>query len=167
MDFYEAIQKRHSVRSYTDAPVEREKLDRILQAAVMAPTAVNKQAFRVFVISTKGRAEDFKRIYPREWLAQPPYVLLICTKKDKCWIRRDGKSYGDVDSAIVMDHIILAATAEGLGTCWVGAFNAEAAKEVLGLPENLEPVAFTPLGYAADGAFQKMRKSAGELVEYK
>jgi nitroreductase len=82
----------------------------------------------------------------------------------KCWTRRDGKNYADVDVSIAMDHLILAATDQGLGTCWVGAFDPAAAREVLGLPEGVEPVAFTPLGYPADSARPKLRRKLEELV---
>jgi nitroreductase len=164
MYFYKVIEERHSVRSYLDKPVEEEKLERILRAAQAAPTAVNFQAFKIFVIPTEGRKELLKKVYHRDWFSQPPYVLLVCADIDKCWSRRDGKSYGDVDSAIVMDHIILAATAEGLGTCWIGAFDPAAAREAFDLPDNLEPVAFTPLGYERKTEFSKKRKDLKELV---
>lgn len=166
MDIYEAIESRHSVRSYLDTPVEKEKLERILRAAQLAPTATNSQAFKIYVVPTAGRKDMLKSVYHRDWFSQPPCVLLVCTDKSRCWVRRDGKPYGDVDSAIVMDHIILAATAEGLGTCWIGAFDAEAAKQAFGLPENLEPVAFTPLGYEQKGPYNKMRRDISELVVY-
>ncbi len=166
MDFYNVIEERHSVRAYLDAPVEKEKLDSILRAAQLAPTAVNFQPFKVFVISTEGKKEVLKRVYHRDWFSQPPYVMLVCALRDKCWVRRDGRYYGDVDAAIVMDHIILAATAEGLGTCWIGAFDAQAAKEAFGLPDNYDPVAFTPLGYEKKTSFEKKRKDISELVVY-
>ncbi len=164
MDFYNVIEARHSVRSYLDKPVEEEKLDRILHAAQIAPTAVNYQPFRIYLMPTEGRKELLKKVYHRDWFSEPPYVLLVCVDIDKCWTRRDGKSYGDVDGAIVMDHIILAATAEGLGTCWIGAFDPEAAKEVFELPDNLEPIAFTPLGYERKTEFSKKRRDIRELV---
>lgn len=167
MELYEAIEKRHSVRAYLNTPVEKEKLDRVLRAAQLAPTATNSQAFKIFVISTAGRRDALKEVYRRDWFSEPPYVLLVCTVKSRCWVRRDGKPYGDVDSAIVMDHIILAATAEGLGTCWIGAFDAEAAKEAFDLPDDLEPIAFTPLGYERQTTFNKMRREISELVIYK
>ena len=84
----------------------------------------------------------------------------------QAWSRRDNKSYGDVDVTIAMDHLILAATELGLGTCWIAAFDPEAAREVLGLPEGVEPVAFTPLGYAADHPETKRRKPLSDLVRY-
>ena len=167
MDFFETLQKRHSVRSYKNLPVEKEKLDRVLEAARLAPTAVNFQAFRIFVLSTKGREEELKKIYPKEWFVQAPYILGVFTVKDKCWVRRDGKNYGDVDSAIVMDHIVLAATALGLGTCWVANFRTDGVREVLKPAENLEAVAFTPLGYGAEEKeAEKVRKSMEELVVF-
>jgi nitroreductase len=82
------------------------------------------------------------------------------------WVRRDNKNYNDVDVAIVMDHLTLAAADLGLGTCWIGAFDPEAAREVLGLPDHIEPVAFTPLGYPADSPRPKTRKPLHELVRY-
>ena len=97
---------------------------------------------------------------------QPPLVICACGLVEKGWKRRDGKSYVDVDVAIAMDHVILAATNEGLGTCWVGAFDPDAAREVLGLPGGVEPIAFTPLGYAADEPRPIKRKPLDELVRY-
>jgi len=166
MDLYQAILQRHSVRSFSDKPVEKEKLDRVLDVVAQAPTAVNFQAFKVFVIPTKGKKDMLQRIYRKDWFSDAPYVLLVCMQIDKCWVRRDGKSYSDVDGAIIMDHIILAATAEGLGTCWVGAFDEAAAIKLLGLPEGLEPLVFTPLGYEQDTAPKRSRKKTEELVVY-
>lgn len=167
MEYYEVIQQRHSVRSYTSDPVEAEKLRRILEAAVLAPTAANRQAFKVIVIETRGHEEELKKIYNKPWLIEASYVLCVCSVPEKCWVRSDKKVYSDVDAAIVMDHIILAATAEGLGTCWIGAFNPLAAKEVLELDDSLEPIAFTPLGYARETAYTRVRKSPADLVIYR
>jgi nitroreductase len=166
MDFVDLAKKRYSVRSYTSDPVEREKLDRILEAARLAPTAVNIQPFQLLVISTANRQSELLRIYHKKWFVQPPIVICGCGIPEKNWVRKDGKNYNDVDVAIVMDHLILAATAAGLGTCWIGAFDPAAAKEVLGLPNGVEPVAFTPLGYAADRPPAKKRKPLSELVRY-
>ncbi|MDD4169263.1 MAG: nitroreductase family protein [Desulfotomaculaceae bacterium] len=167
MEFLDAIKKRYSVRSYKPDPVEQEKLAIILEAARLAPTAANRQAFKVIVIETSGRKEDLKKIYGKDWFGEAPLVLGVCSIPGGCWVRSDKKNYSDVDAAIVMDHIILAATDQGLGTCWVGAFNLQAAKEVLGLDDSMEPVAFTPLGYAKDTMIKKSRKSLDDLVIYK
>ncbi len=165
MEFDRLIRERHSVRSYLPNPVEEEKLRKILEAAVLAPTAANRQAFRLIVIATAGREDELKRIYPKAWFTRPPYVICACSLPAEAWTRKDGKNYSDVDVAIVMDHLILAAADRGLGTCWVGAFDAEAAREVLNLPDNVEPVAFTPLGYPADEPVAKKRKNLDELVK--
>jgi nitroreductase len=167
VDYFDVIQKRHSVRSYRPDPVEPEKLAQILEAARLAPTAVNYQPFKIIVIETKGREEELKKVYHRDWFSQAPLILGVCVITDKCWVRNDNKRFGDVDAAIVMDHLILAATALELGTCWVGAFKLKVAKEVLNIDDNLEPVAFTPLGYPADATFKKVRKSLEELVIYR
>ena len=166
MEFPDVIKKRYSVRAYKGDPVEKKKLEKVLEAGRLAPTAVNYQPFKLVVIKTAGRDDELKRIYPAEWFRKAPYVIGVCTIRSEAWTRRDGKSYVDVDGAIVMDHIILAATSLGLGTCWIGAFNPDAAREVLALPDDVEPLVFTPLGYAADEPRVKMRKSLDELVKY-
>lgn len=167
MDFFEAIEKRHSSRSYKTEAVEKEKLQKLLDAARLAPTACNLQAFKLYIIETKSNKEGLKKLYGRDWFTEAPYVIGICAVKDKSWVRRDGKCYSDVDCAIVMDHLILSATALGLGTCWIGAFDVNAARELLELDESLEPVAFTPLGYEKDNQFTKSRKEIEDLVIFK
>lgn len=166
MEFDRLIRERYSVRAYLPKPVEKERLRKVLEAAILAPTAANRQAFRLIVISTPGRQEELRKIYPKDWFIQAPYVVCACTLSSQSWVRKDGKNYGDIDVAIVMDHLILAAADQGLGTCWVGAFDPKAAREILGLPDDVEPVAFTPLGYPADRPGTKKRKPLEELVKY-
>lgn len=166
MEFLELIEKRYSVRAYKPDDVEDEKLQAVLEAARLAPTSVNYQPFQIIVIHTEGHKEELKSIYPAEWFVQPPIVICVCAVPDKAWTRRDGKNFAEIDATIVMDHIILAATSLGLGTCWIGAFDPAAAKEVLKLPEGVEPIVFTPLGYPADEPGVKKRKEISELVRY-
>ncbi len=166
MEFLELVEKRYSVRAYKPDDVEDEKLQAVLEAARLAPTAANYQPFQVIVIHTKGRENELNRIYPAKWFVQPPLLLCVCAVRDEAWTRRDGKIFVDIDATIVMDHIILASTSIGLGTCWIGAFDATAAKKVLNLPEDVEPVVFTPLGYPADEPGTKNRKELSELVRY-
>ncbi len=166
MEFSELIRKRYSVRAYKPDPVEEDKLHQVLEAARLAPTAANQQPFQLIVVHTAGREEEVRRIYNRDWFVQAPLVICICGIPAQGWVRRDGKNYTDVDVAIVMDHLILAATDLGLGTCWIGAFDVQAAREVLGLPDDVEPIAFTPLGYPADRPGPKKRKPLSELVRY-
>jgi nitroreductase len=166
MKFREIIEARYSVRAYRPDPIEDEKLQQVLEAARLAPTAVNRQPFQLVVIHTKGREDELKRIYGRDWFVQPPLVICICGVPALAWSRMDGMNYYAVDVTIAMDHLILAATELGLGTCWIGAFDPDAAREVLGLPDAAEPIAFTPLGYPADEPRQKKRKPLAELVRY-
>lgn len=167
MDFFDVINQRYSVREYLPSPVEDEKLQKILEAGRSAPTAHNNQPFQVIVIHTEGKAEILKQVYRREWFSQPPLLLCLCVIKDQGWVRGyDQRNYYLVDAGIVMDHMILAATALGLGTCWIAAFNSTATRELLGLPEGVEPVVFCPLGYAADQPKERERKPLSELVRY-
>jgi nitroreductase len=154
------------VRAYQDKPVEDEKLHQILEAARLAPTANNRQPFQFVVIHPAGREADLKRVYDMEWFLRAPLVICTCAIPDECWVRMDGKRYVDVDVAIAVDHLILAATALGLGTCWIADFDPDAARKVLRLPEGVEPVIFTSLGYPADQPRTKRRKSLDDLVRY-
>jgi nitroreductase len=166
MEFAELIKKRYSVRAYKADVVEEDKLRQVLEAARLAPTAANRQPFRIVVIHRAGREVELKRIYHRDWFVQAPLLLCICGVPAQAWSRSDGKNYTDVDVSIAMDHLVLAATDLGLGTCWVAAFDPAAARQVLGLPDDVEPIAFTPLGYPADQPRPKERKALSELVRY-
>jgi nitroreductase len=166
MEFWELISKRYSVRAYKPDPVEEDKLQQVLEAARLAPTAANRQPFQLIVIHTAGREAELQRIYHRRWFTDAPLILCACAIPAEGWVRMDGKPYTDVDVAIAMDHLILAATTLGLGTCWIAAFDPAAAREVLGLPDGVEPIVFTPLGYPADGPGAKKRKRLSKLVRY-
>jgi nitroreductase len=165
MEFQELIKKRYSVRAYKPDAVEEEKLARVLESARWAPTACNLQPFRVIVIRTGGREEELGRVYKREWFTQAPLVLAVCALPKEGWVRKyDGWNAAEVDATIAMTHIVLAAANEGLGTCWIAAFDPKAAREVLGLPAGVVPSAFTPLGYPADSIPPKKRKPVDEIV---
>lgn len=167
MDFQELIRARYSCRAYRSEPIAEGQLEQVLEAARLAPTADNRQPFRLVVIRTAGREQELKRVYDKDWFVQAPIVIAVCGVPAENWVRKqDGKNYNDVDAAIVMDHLILAAADMGLGTCWIAAFDPAPAREVLGLPEGVEPVVFTPLGHPADMPKQKTRKKADELVRY-
>jgi nitroreductase len=166
MDFSETIKKRYSTRAYLLDTIEPEKLNAVLEAVRLAPTAANRQPFKLVVIHTQGRKEELSRVYPAPWFTQAPILICICTTAGNAWLRRDRKNYADVDAAIVMDHLILAATDQGLGTCWVAAFDPVAARDILKLPAGVEPIVFTPLGYAADYGGTKSRLPPTELVCY-
>jgi nitroreductase len=166
MNFNELINKRYSVRAYKSDKVEDEKLQQVLNAARLAPTAANRQPIQFIVIHTMGRERELNRIYQREWFSKAPIVICACAVPSQAWSRMDNKNYSEVDVTIAMDHMVLAATDLGLGTCWIAAFDPAAAREVLGLPNGVEPIAFTPLGYPADQPKPKKRKELSELVRY-
>jgi len=166
MEFREVIRRRYSARAYKPDPVEEGKLEAVLEAARLAPTAANRQPVQFIVIHPQGKEAELRRIYRPEWFWKAPLVIGVCAIPSQAWSRMDGKNYADVDATIAMDHLILAATDVGLGTCWIGAFDPAAAREVLGLPEGVEPVAFTPLGYPADEPKPKQRKAISELVRH-
>ena len=167
MDVLDCMAQRYSVRGYRSDPVDDETLTKVLEAARLAPTAANRQPFRVLVIHTAGREGELARIYGRPWFVQAPLVLAVVAVPGEAWRRMDDKPYDEVDATIAMDHLILAAASLGLGTCWVAAFDPGAAREVLALPDDVEPLAFTPLGHPAVTApAQKKRRPLAELVRY-
>jgi nitroreductase len=167
MEFSELIKARYSVRAYRPDPVEDIKLQAVLEAARLAPTAANRQPFQLIVLHTAGREEEIGKIYHRSWFVQAPIVIAVCAISSQAWVRESDRFNARlIDAAIVADHLILAAANLGLGTCWIAAFIVEAARSVLQLPQEVEPVIFTPLGYPADQPGSKTRKSLNELVRY-
>lgn len=167
MEYSELIAARYSVRAYRPDPVEDKKLEAVLEAARLAPTAANRQPFQLVVMHTAGREQEIGKIYRRPWFVQAPLVIAVCAISSLAWVRESDRFNARlIDAAIVADHLILAAANQGLGTCWVAAFNVEAARGVLGLPDEAEPVIFTPLGYPADQPGPKIRKPLSELVRY-
>jgi len=167
MEYSDLIAARYSVRAYRPDPIENEKLHAVLEAARIAPTAANRQPIQLVVMYTAGRKDEIGKIYRRPWFVQAPIVIAVCAVSSQAWVRESDRFNARlIDAAIVADHMILEATNQGLGTCWIAAFNVEAARKVLRLPEEAEPVIFTPLGYPADQPGPKTRKSVNELVRY-
>jgi nitroreductase len=165
MSFGELVRARYSVRAYDATPVDEAALERILEAVRLAPTAANRQAFRVLVLRTADRERELRRIYDRAWFVQAPLVLVVCAVPGEAWTRAaDGWSAGETDAAIAMTHLLLAAAEEGLGTCWVASFDPAVARGVLGLPDELVPWAFTPLGHPAGAPPTRVRRPVAELV---
>jgi len=167
MEYSELIAARYSVRAYRPDQVEDEKLQIILEAARMAPTAANRQPIQLVVMHTFGHEEEIGQIYRRPWFVQAPLLIAICAISSQAWVRESDRFNARlIDAAIVADHLILAATNLGLGTCWIAAFNIDAARSVLRLPAEVEPVIFSPLGYPADSPSPKIRKPLADLVRY-
>ncbi len=166
MDFHDVIRNRHSIRAYESRPVEEQKLRRVLEAVRLAPSAANRQPYVFYVIREENRRAGLLKAYSQEWLAKAPIVICACARPGEAWQRVDGKCYADVDVSIAMEHLVLAAAAEGLGTCWIGAFVPNRLREALELPDDLEPVALTPLGYPAQEATGTPRKSLEEIFRF-
>ncbi len=168
--FLELAKSRYSCRNYDSRVVEAEKLELVLEAGRVAPSAVNFQPWHFYVI----RGSDLKMIHPvyhREWFRTAPCVIIICGDHSQSWKRKsDGKDHGDVDVAITVDHMTLQAAELGLATCWICNFDPVATGEVLNLPDHLEPVVILPLGYPLDkadpGRHDEKRKPLSEFVTY-
>ncbi|HHT9106504.1 MAG TPA: nitroreductase family protein [Candidatus Wujingus californicus] len=165
MNFYEVIKKRCSIRSYKPNPVEEEKLNRILEAARMAPSAANRQPICFVIIKDEKTKQQLKRVYDEKWFYTAPIIVCVCSIPEKAWIRSDGRNYADIDAAIAMDHLVLAATEEGLATCWVAAFKVSILKSLLKLPPGVEPIAMTPIGYPQDIPEPTYRKPIEDIVK--
>jgi nitroreductase len=168
MSFIDIAMKRHSVREYKDIPVENEKILQILEAARIAPSAVNYQPWHFIVITDENEKAKVTSAYPRDWFKKAPAIIVVCGDHSRSWKRKDGKDHCDIDAAIAMDHMTLAAVDIGLGACWVCAFDAEQCHRVMGLPGNIEVIALMPLGYPANEHFvpDKKRKSLDEVVSW-
>ncbi len=166
MSFDKLIESRYSCRSYTNEEVSDADLRAVLNAARLAPTAGNRQAFKLVVIKTAGHEEKLSRIYGREWFVKAPIIIAACGIPADNWTSQEGKNYADVDVAIVLDHLILAAADRGLGTCWIAAFDPDAVREILDLPAGVEPIVLTTLGHPADSGKSKLRKDIDDIVCY-
>jgi nitroreductase len=147
MDIYNLIKTRKSVRRYRDQAVETEKIERLLEAARLAPSASNSQEWRFVVVTdAEMRREVSAAASAQRFVAEAPVVLICCAETDK-HVMRCGLPRYPIDVSIAVDHITLAAVAEGLGTCWIGAFEPKRIKRLLGIPDEIEIVALLTLGY--------------------
>lgn len=163
--FLNLAEKRRSVRRFEGREVEQEKIDYILECARMAPSAVNYQPWRVAVIRDQEGLEKLRKCYSREWFASVPACMVILGDKGRSWKRPyDGHDHADIDVAIFTEHLCLAATEVGLGTCWVCYFDPEEFARQFDLPDNLYPVVLLPFGYPADQAQPKKRLSTEEIL---
>lgn len=158
MDFYDVIKNRKSIRKYESQKVPEDVLMRILDAARWAPSWGNKQCSRYVVVDDPAVISHLAIGMVKTFNA--PMLIVICADPDQSG-HKDGKDYYLVDAAISFEHLVLAAAAEGLGTCWVGgALNEADVKQQLGIPEKLRVVAMTPLGYPEGGLIKGLMSDA-------
>lgn len=148
MDFIELATSRYSVRDFSPKPVEEEKIAKILEAARVAPTAVNFQPQKLYVVKSPEAVAKLAAIRP---LFGAPMAVIVCYDDTLSWknSRDGGHDSGEVDAAIVTTHMMLQAWELGIGSCWMGAFSPAAVSEAFGIPANEHPVAVLPLGYPA------------------
>ena len=164
MNFLELVKQRYSCRAYKSLGVEKEKLEYILECVRLAPSAVNKQPWRFRIVSKEEDKAKLQQCYNRDWFKTAPMYVVASVLHDEEWVRSDGKHHGDIDIAIAVEHLCLAATEQGLATCWVCNFDAVLCKELFNLPDNKEPAVLIPLGYAEDEVKPKNRKPIEAIV---
>ena len=165
--FLELAEKRRSVRAYKPDEVPEDLLQTVLEAGRLAPSACNKQPWRFIVVRSETGRRALGAAYAREWFWKAPVVIAVCILPKEAWVRSyDGQNYAMVDGALAMDHLTLAAAELGLGTCWIGAFDPAAAREILNLPDGVEIVGLTPLGYpdVESNPRVRSRRPLGETV---
>ncbi len=168
MDFFEVVKERHSIRAYKKQPVEPEKLQQILEAINQAPSAGNLQAYEVYSVrDAQRKAALVKAAGGQECLTQAPVVLVFCSHANRAaekYGQRGTDLYSLQDATIACTFAMLAITALGLSTVWVGAFDEGAVREAIGLPENHRPVGLLPIGYAAEAPRFRHRRKLSELI---
>ena len=169
MEYNQLIKERYSVRKFGSQPVEESKVAAILEAARLAPTAVNKQPQRILVLRDAASMEKLKACTPYPFNA--PMALAVCCNKDEAWVRQyDGDNSAVVDAAIVATHLMLVVHDLGLGSTWVGHFDPVAFRQAFALPDNVTPVAVFPIGYPAPDAkpapHHEKRRPLNETVVY-
>lgn len=169
MDFITLAKQRCSIRSYKDRKVEQEKLDLILEAAHAAPTAANLQPVRILAVQSE---EGLSRIGKAANIYGAPLAIIVCADHNKAWVRPfDRKQTGDIDASILTDHMMLQATALGLGSVWICYFKPDVLKEEFQLPDHLEPINILAIGYgdeapASPDRHGQTRIPIRELVSY-
>jgi len=168
--FLKLATARYSVRNYTSKPVEEEKLLYILACGRIAPSAANYQPWHIIVIRDAESRKKLATTYNRSWFLQAPVILVICGDHKAGWKRADGKDHTDIDISIITDHMTLAATELGLGTCWICNFDAQESALLLGLPNEIEPIVYITLGYPGKEmdptARHHLRKNQDQIIHW-
>lgn len=169
MDFLQIAKTRYSVRKYKNTPVEKEKLDKILEAGRVAPTGVNAQPQRIIAVTS---SEGLEKLSKGAKTFGAPVVLIACADRDSAWTRpADGKNIAEIDASIVTDHMMLQATELGLGTLWMCWFKPDVIREEFAIPENYTIVNLLAIGYAdceplSADRHNELRKNIDETVTY-
>lgn len=166
MNFLELSKARYSVRSYQQRAIENEKLQYVMECTRLAPSAVNLQPWKFFVVSKPEDCDKIRQCYHRDWFNEAPMYIIACSNHDEAWKRRrsEPKDHADIDISIAVEHLCLAAAEQGLGTCWVCNFDVTLCRELFGIAEPLEPVVLIPIGYpTVNEPGEKNRKAMDEV----
>lgn len=164
MDLLTLVKNRYSCRNYCPDHIEQEKLDYIMECVRFAPSAVNRQPWRFRIVKDETEKQQLCQCYNREWFASAPIYVIASILHDEEWVRADGKRHGNIDIAIAVEHLCLAATEQGLGTCWVCNFDAALCANLFHLEADEEPAVLIPIGYPADEKKEKIRKDISEIM---
>jgi nitroreductase len=165
VDVMETIRARRSIRKYDPRPIEQEKLDLILEAARLAPSAANQQQWRFILVRDAKKVQAFtEATNGQNLVGEAPAVIVACASGSR--VMACGQPTSTVDLSIAMTHIILEAQELGLGTCWLGNFSEEKVRAILGIPANVSVVAVTPVGYPAETPGARPRKTPAEVFGY-
>ncbi|MFQ5561547.1 MAG: nitroreductase family protein [Nitrospinota bacterium] len=169
-DFYEILNSRASVRTYTDKRIEDEKLDRLLETLRRSQSAANSQPWHFIVLKKDGREVFDEAVLYKEGFKSAPVIIVACQEPAAAWVRKTDKvNYAVVDVTIAVTDMVAAATAEGLGTCWIAAFDPDKVVALLQIPEGIEPVGLITLGYPekAIGVVEKPdRKKITDIIHF-
>ena len=164
MDVFEAISKRRSIRKYKDTEVEDEKLQDILEVARIAPSAGNRQEWKFIVVKDKETREKLvEAANGQAFVGEAPVTIIACSTESER-VMPCGQHAYTVDLSIAVSFMILEATEQGLGTCWLGAYDEEKVRNILNIPERIKVPAMFTLGYADESPQQRPRKHLDEVV---
>lgn len=168
MNMLELSAERFSARKYTEESVSEEDLNYILECVRLAPSAVNKQPWKFVVVESDEAKAKLQMCYNRDWFATAPLYIIALKNNDADWVRpSDGKHHGDVDVSIAVEHLCLAATERGLGTCWVCNYDTHLMSNLFPQTNGWEAVAIVPIGHIAEDCpkKEKQRKELKEIIE--
>jgi len=163
MEFYDVIKNRHSIRGYKSDAIPTDALERIAEAVSLSPSACNRQPWLFRIVLKPEIRAKICELYTQPWLKEAPAIAVALGNNDECWKRLEGTPITDVDIGIAMEHLVLAATAEGLGSCWICAFDRKKMAEALGVMAPWNVVAITPLGYPNAAPRDIKRKNINEV----
>ena len=165
MPVLDKIRKRYSCRAYLDKPIEAEKLDRIFEAARLAPSAKNIQDWRFVAVTDEGiRKQLAVAANEQMFLADAPVIIVACSISD--YVMSSGQAISQIDVAIALEHIALAAVDEGLATCWIGAFKPAEVRKVLNIPAEVNIIDLMPIGYPSDKQHKAKREPIENIICY-